>query len=46
LVQIAQAYEQEFVAQQISQEDIEYITDSFIPVLKGNYSGAQATGKG
>ncbi len=34
LVQIAQAYEQELVAQQISQEDIEYITDSFIPVLK------------
>jgi len=34
LVQIAQAYEQEFVAQQISQEDIEYITTSFIPVLK------------
>ena len=34
LVQIAQAYDQEFVAQQISQEDIEYITDSFIPVLK------------
>src|SRR6266516_999816 len=35
LVQIAEAYKQEFVAQQISQEDIEYITDSFIPVLKG-----------
>ena len=34
LVQIAQAYEQEFVAQQISEEDIEYITTSFIPVLK------------
>lgn len=34
LVQIAEAYKQEFVAQQISQEDIEYITDSFIPVLK------------
>jgi len=34
LVQIAQAYEQEFVAQQISQEEIEYITKSFIPVLK------------
>jgi Icc-related predicted phosphoesterase len=34
LVQIAQAYEQEFVAQQISQDDIEYITNSFIPVLK------------
>ncbi len=34
LVQIAEAYKQEFVAQQISQEDIEYITDNFIPVLK------------
>jgi hypothetical protein len=34
LVQIAQAYEQEFVAQQISEDDIEYITTSFIPVLK------------
>lgn len=34
LVQIAQAYEQEFVAQQISQEDIEYITKSLIPVLR------------
>jgi flagellar biosynthesis/type III secretory pathway chaperone len=34
LVQIAQAYEQEFVAQQVSPEDIEYITKKFIPVLK------------
>ena len=34
LVQIAEAYKQEFVAQQISQEDIEYITNNFIPVLK------------
>ncbi len=34
LVQIAEGYKQELVAQQISQEDIEYITDSFIPVLK------------
>ncbi len=34
VVQIAQAYEQEFVAQKISQKDIEYITNSFIPVLK------------
>lgn len=34
LVQIAEAYKQEFVAQQISKEDIEYITNSFIPVLK------------
>jgi len=35
LVRIAQAYEQEFVAQQISKKDIEYITTKFIPVLKG-----------
>ncbi|HSW91299.1 MAG TPA: hypothetical protein VLG09_01465 [Candidatus Saccharimonadales bacterium] len=34
LVRIAQAYEQEFVAQQISKKDIEYITEKFIPVLK------------
>ncbi|EFH87639.1 hypothetical protein Krac_8983 [Ktedonobacter racemifer DSM 44963] len=34
VLQIAQAYEQEFVAHKISQKDIEYITDSFIPVLK------------
>ena len=34
LVQIAEAYKQEFVAQQISEDDIEYITTSFIPVLK------------
>ncbi len=34
LIQIAEAYKQEFVAQQISEEDIEYITTSFIPVLK------------
>lgn len=35
LVQIAQAYEQEFVAQQISEENIKYITDNLLPVLKG-----------
>jgi hypothetical protein len=34
LIGIAQTYKQEFVAQQISKEDIEYITSSFIPVLK------------
>lgn len=34
LVQIAQSYEQEFVAQQISKKDIEYITTKFIPLLK------------
>jgi hypothetical protein len=34
LIQIAEAYKQEFVAQQISQNDIEYITKSLIPMLK------------
>jgi hypothetical protein len=34
LVQIAEAYRQEFVAQQISEDDIEYITESFIPRLE------------
>ena len=34
LIGIAQTYKQEFVAQQISEGDIEYITTSFIPVLK------------
>lgn len=50
LIQIAQAYEQEFVAQQISEEDIAYITTSFIPVLKdlikrtsSNQNGVGAT---
>ncbi len=34
LVQIAQAYKQELVAQQIAEKDIKYITTSVIPVLK------------
>lgn len=34
MVQIVQAYKQELVAQQISKEDIEYITEKFIPTLK------------
>ncbi|HEY1354465.1 MAG TPA: hypothetical protein VGF67_33050 [Ktedonobacteraceae bacterium] len=34
LEQIAKAYKETFVAQQISQEDIKYITDSLIPVAK------------
>ena len=33
LVQIAKCYEQEFVAQKISEEDIEYITDKLLPLL-------------
>ena len=34
LVQIAEAYKQELVAQQISQDNIQYITESFIPRLE------------
>lgn len=34
LVQIAQGYEQEFVAQQISDSEIQYITDNVLPVLE------------
>lgn len=34
LVQIAQAYKQELVAQQISEKDITYITTNVVPVLK------------
>ena len=34
LKQIAEAYKEKFVAQQISQEEIEYITHTVIPVLK------------
>src|SRR6266704_4201031 len=31
---IAQAYEQEFVAQKISEGDIKYISEKFVPVLR------------
>lgn len=34
LTLIAQAYEQELVAQKISEEDIEYISTQFVPVLR------------
>ncbi len=34
LKQIAEAYQEKFVAQQISQEEIEYITKTLIPVLR------------
>lgn len=34
LKQIAEAYQEKFVAQQISQEEIEYITQTLIPVLR------------
>ena len=34
LVQIAQAYEEELIAQRISADDIEYISTNFVPLLQ------------
>lgn len=34
LLRIAQAFEQELVAQRISQEDIEYITGNMVPIIR------------
>jgi hypothetical protein len=34
LIRIAQAYEQELVAQRISVSDVKYITDNIVPILK------------
>lgn len=42
LVRIAQSYEQELVAQRISQNDIEYITGNLLPIL-GELAGASET---
>jgi hypothetical protein len=42
LVRIAQAYEQELVAQRISAADIEYITANFVPVLRQLIESAAA----
>jgi flagellar biosynthesis/type III secretory pathway chaperone len=42
LVRIAQAYEQELVAQQISGSDIAYITDNILPVLSKLMQSAAA----
>lgn len=44
LVRIAQAYEQELVAQKISESDIEYITTNFVPVLRQVIGGTSAMG--
>lgn len=44
LVRIAQAYEQELVAQQISAEDIEYISTNVVPLLKQVMERAGASG--
>jgi hypothetical protein len=35
LIRIAQAYEEEFVTQRLSPENVEYIIKSIVPVLKG-----------
>jgi len=49
LVRIAQAYEEEFVAQRISAENVEYITTNIVPMLQrltkeaGDDAAAQKT---
>ena len=45
LVRIAQAYEQELVAQQISADDIEYISTNFVPLLKELMEKAGTSGQ-
>lgn len=44
LVQIARGYEQVLEAQQISDEEITYITDSIIPIIETLASGADEPG--
>lgn len=34
LIRIAQAYEQEFVSQKITEKELKYITDNFLPLLE------------
>ena len=43
LVRIAQAYEDELVAQRISNSDIEYISNSFVPALRQIIESAPAS---
>ena len=43
-LQIAQAYQQELVAQRISDEDIKYINDTLVPLLEKFIDEAGATG--
>jgi hypothetical protein len=43
LVRIAQAYEDELVAQRISNSDIEYISNSFVPALQQIIESAPAS---
>lgn len=44
LVRIAQAYDQELVAQKISSENIEYITTKFVPLLREVMESAATDG--
>jgi hypothetical protein len=46
LVQIAQAYEEELVAQRISADDIEYISTNFVPLLQRLIESAAASNGG
>jgi hypothetical protein len=46
LVRIAQAYEQELVAQRISQTDIKYISASFTPLIRRLVEAGVASGDG
>lgn len=43
LVLIAQAYEEEFVAQRISPENVEYISNNFVPLLQRLMESAAAS---
>lgn len=43
LVRIAQAYEEEFVAQRISSSDIQYISSNFVPLLQRLIASAAAS---
>jgi hypothetical protein len=45
LVRIAQAFEQELVAQRISTDDIEYISANFVPLLRQLIQSAAANGQ-
>jgi hypothetical protein len=36
LVRIAQTFEQEFIAQRISQTDVEYLSNNLLPIISGS----------
>ncbi|PID31761.1 hypothetical protein CR970_04060 [Candidatus Saccharibacteria bacterium] len=43
LIRIAQAYEQEFVTQKITEKDLEYITNSILPLVEKMLPGDKVT---